>query len=246
MKRLICGPRAVTEALRAAARTIDLLLVADSARGAADAVASEAERKGVALRRCPLAELDALGADLRHQGVIAIAGDYPYLDLDGLLRRAERGPAPPLLLVLDQVQDVHNVGSLLRSAVALGASGVVLCRHGAARVSSAAVRVSAGASEHAAVARVTNLSRSLAELRERGLTTVGLDARAPRAVQEIDLAGPLALVLGGEGAGLRRLVRESCDTLASIPQRGQVASLNVAMAGAIALYEVARQRRKNT
>lgn len=246
MKRLICGPRAVTEALRAAPRAVHLLLVADSGRGPASDAALAAERQGVAVRRCSAAELDALGAGLRHQGVIAITGDFPYLDLDGLLARVEQAQEPPLLLALDQVQDVHNLGSLLRSAVALGAHGLILLRHNAASISSAAVRVSAGASERAAVARVTNLSRTLVELGERGLTTIGLDAGAPASLDELDLTGPVALVLGGEGPGLRRLVRESCAALASIPLRGEVASLNVAMAGAVALYEVSRQRRKNT
>lgn len=246
MKRLICGPRAVTEALRAAPRAVHLVLVADSARGPAADAALAAERQGVAVRRCSAAELDALGADLRHQGVIAITGEFPYLDLDGLLARVERAQEPPLLLALDQVQDVNNLGSLLRSAVALGAHGLILLRHNAARISSAAVRVSAGASEHAAVARVTNLSRTLAELGERGVTTIGLDAAAPAPLDELDLTGPVALVLGGEGPGLRRLVKESCAALASIPLRGEIASLNVAVAGAVALYEVSRQRRKNT
>jgi 23S rRNA (guanosine2251-2'-O)-methyltransferase len=246
MKRLICGPRAVTEALRAAPRAVHLVIVADSARGPANDAALAAERQGVAVHRCPARDLDALGADLHHQGVIAISGDFPYLDLEGLLTRVEQAHEPPLLLALDQVQDVHNLGSLLRSTVALGAHGLILCRHGAARISSAAVRVSAGASEHAAVARVTNLSRALVELAERGITTIGLDAGVPRPLYEHDLTGPIALVLGGEGPGLRRLVRETCAALASIPLRGEVASLNVAMAGAVALYEVSRQRRKNT
>lgn len=243
MKRLLCGPRVVGEALVASSRSLQLVLVDETTRGG-KTVAKEAARKNVAVRECGREELDALAADHHHQGVVAITGDFPYLDLEGLLHRVEETSQVPLLLALDQVQDVHNVGSILRSSVALGADGIILCRHHAAKISTAAVRVSAGASEHAAVARVVNLSRTLEDLRSRGFYVVGLDVNADEELAQIDLRQPLIVVLGSEGAGLRRLVKRSCDVLATIPLEGRVTSLNVAIAGALALYEVAGQRRK--
>lgn len=243
MKRILCGPRVVGEALVASSRSIQLVLVDESTRGG-KSIAREAAKKNVALRGCSREDLDALSGDHHHQGVVAITGDFPYLDLEGLLHRVSSATEVPLLLALDQIQDVHNVGSLLRSSVALGADGIILCRHQAAKISTAAVRVSAGASEHAAVARVANMARTLEELRSRAFYIVGLDAKADQELADVDLCQPLVLVLGSEGSGVRRLVKRSCDVLASIPLEGPVTSLNVGVAGALALYEVIRQRRK--
>ncbi len=243
MRRILCGPRAIHEALAAAPRSIHLILY-DERSKSGEEILRAGTSKGVLARPAPRAELDTLGGSLRHQGVIAITGDYPYLDLDGLLRRVAATPQTPLLLALDTVQDVHNVGSLIRSAVALGAQGLILCRHGAARVSPTAVRVSAGASEHAAIARVTNLARSLGELKDHGMMVVGLDADGSSTLDEVDLCDPIALVLGSEGSGMRRLVRRTCDIVARLPMTGPLGSLNVAVSGALALYETNRQRRK--
>lgn len=243
MKRLLCGPRVVSEALVASSRSLQLVLVDETTRGG-KSIAREAAKKNVAFRQCSGEELDALSTEHHHQGVVAISGDFPYLDLESLLSRVDGSSSIPLILALDQVQDVHNVGSLLRSSVALGGEGIILCRHHAAKISTAAVRVSAGASEHAAVARVTNLARTLDELRSRSFYVVGLDAGAEQELADVDLNQPIILALGSEGAGLRRLVKRSCDVLASIPLSGPVTSLNVGVAGGLALYEVARQRRK--
>lgn len=243
MKRIVTGPRAVKEAISASPRQVHLLLLDNSSK-AGRSIAPLAKKSRIELRESTKAELDALAGDLHHQGVIAITGEYPYLDLDGLLSRAFRNTRSPIITALDQVQDVQNIGSIVRSAVAIGSEGIILCRHGAAKLSPAAVRVSAGASEHAAVARVTNLSRTLTDLRDQGFHVVGLAGEAERRLDEIDLSGPLVLVLGSEGSGLRRLVARSCDELAAIPLAGPVGSLNVTVAGAIALAEARRQRRK--
>jgi 23S rRNA (guanosine2251-2'-O)-methyltransferase len=246
MRRIVCGPRAVEEALRAQPRAVHLLLLEHDNR-LGPRLEKLARGATIAQRITSRAELDQLAQGLRHQGVVALTGDYPYCDLDHVVKKAERSPAPPLIVALDQVQDVHNVGSVVRTAVALGAQGLLLCRHGAAKMSPAAVRVSAGASEHAAITRVTNLSKSLEELRQRlDLTVVGLAGEAPQALSDVDLTGPVALVLGSEGSGLRRLVRRHCDHIASIPLAGPIASLNVSMAGAIALWETNRQRREQS
>ncbi len=238
MKRLVFGPRAVTEALRAAPRQINALFVDRTSR-AWTTISQTTKAAGVTPIPRSKNQLDSLSGPIPHQGVVAITGDYPYLDLDGLLARATH---PELLLALDQVQDVGNLGSLIRSALAFDAQGLLLCRHGAASVTAAVVRVSAGATEHAAVTRVTNLARTLASLRDQGMTIVGLDAEGTVKLAELDLTGPVVLVLGSESKGLRRLVRQQCDHLATIPIPGTIASLNVAVAGAVALYEVRRQR----
>lgn len=241
MKRLVCGPRAVGEALRAAPGQVNVVLVASSQRPP-EAVTKQAHAARVEVLPCPREQLDVLAGGLRHQGVIAVTGTFSYLDLDTLLARTEAAAEPALLLALDQVQDVGNLGSLIRSAVTLGAHGLILCRHHAAGVTSATVRISAGATEHGAIARVTNLAQTLASLRDRDMTIVGLDAEGMTPLARLDLTGPVVVVLGSEGHGLRRLVREHCDMIASIPIPGPLGSLNVGAAGAIALYEVQRQR----
>jgi 23S rRNA (guanosine2251-2'-O)-methyltransferase len=241
VKRHLCGTHAVSEALAANPRGLALVLVADDAPHASHASLVEAARRvGVAVEVRAPAELDALAEGVRHQGIIGIAGgDYPYLDLEGALRHAR---APALLVALDEVTDVHNFGAIVRSCVALGADAVVTLRDRAAPVNAAVVRASAGATEHARIARVTNLSRTLDALAARGIPSVGLDAAAARTLAETDLTGPVVLVVGSEGRGLRRLVRERCSSLARVPMTGPVASLNASVAAAIALYEVARQR----
>jgi 23S rRNA (guanosine2251-2'-O)-methyltransferase len=178
--------------------------------------------------------------------VVAIAGAFRYRELDELVALAAAAGEPPLLLVLDGVQDPQNLGALVRSAHVLGAHGVVVPKDRAAHVTPSVVKASAGATEHVAIALVTNLARALEELKAAGVWTVGAvvepggdEGAAP---WEVDLAAPTALVLGAEGAGVRPLVARGCDLRVRIPMAGRVASLNVAAAGAILLYEAARQR----
>jgi 23S rRNA (guanosine2251-2'-O)-methyltransferase len=240
MKRLLLGPHAVIEGLRAAPDRVSVVYGEDTAASGAVADALRLARNRSV--RCELrdrAELDALARGTRHQGVLAIAGEYPYLSLAALLEgRGER----PLLLALDQITDPHNFGAIIRSAVALGAHGIITLKDRAAPVTGAVVRASAGASEVARIARVTNLSRALGELRETGMQIVGL---APEG--GVELAGltyPVegrVLVVGSEGSGLRRLVREQCDALARIELHGPLQSLNAAVAAGIAIYESLRR-----
>jgi 23S rRNA (guanosine2251-2'-O)-methyltransferase len=191
--------------------------------------------------------LESLSKGLRHQGVIAITGDYPYVGEDELLAHA--GPAP-LVMALDEVTDPRNLGAVIRSGVAFGVDAFVVPKHRAASVTPAAVRVATGATEHARIARVTNLARTLRTLGDEGLQRVGLTGfgsvpeGGPDVVPLAEVpAAPAGrvLVLGSEGKGLRRLVREACDVLAAIPLRGPVESLNASVAAGIALYETRRQ-----
>lgn len=199
-------------------------------------------------RRLPLldvttAELDRMTGGMVHQGVAMAAKPYQYSDLDRILARAERAGEPPLVVALDGVTDPRNLGAVLRSAGAFGAHGVVVPERRAAGVTASAWKVSAGAAARVPVARVTNLVRALGELREAGCFVVGLDAGGTMPMSELHLAtDPVVLVVGSEGKGLGRLVRSTCDVIASIPIRAETESLNAGVATGISLYEVARLR----
>jgi 23S rRNA (guanosine2251-2'-O)-methyltransferase len=215
-----------------------------SPRGALAEVIQLAQAAKLTVEPTDALALDALAKGVKHQGVIAVCGgDYPYLDLDALLQHARARSDSPLLVALDEVTDPHNFGAIVRSAVALGAHGVITLKDRAAPVTATVVRASAGATEHAAIARVTNLSRALERLRDEGFTAVGLAGEATVSLRDLDLRGALVLVVGSEGSGLRRLVRERCDHLARIDLAGPVTSLNASVAAGVALYEAVRQRR---
>ncbi|RMD78582.1 MAG: 23S rRNA (guanosine(2251)-2'-O)-methyltransferase RlmB [Gammaproteobacteria bacterium] len=243
---LAAGPHAVEALLRRRPREVRQLLLAEAAaRGERGRrLRGLAEAAGVPVALLPRRELDARAPGLRHQGVLALHRPARPWDEGRLAALLEglAGEAPPLLLVLDGVQDPRNLGACLRSAEAAGAHAVVVPKDRAAGLTPAARKAAAGAAELVPLVQVTNLARSLRALQERGLWLVGLEAGAPRRLFELDLRGPLALVLGAEGRGLRRLTRERCDFLAALPMRGAVGSLNVAVAAGVALYEALRQR----
>lgn len=243
MKRLLLGPRAVSEGLRAAPRGVAVVYLAEEPSPAATAVADLARQHMVRCEPRSRAELDALAKGDRHQGVLAITGEYSYLNLDELLSRTSQ---PALLLALDQVTDPHNFGAIVRSAVAFGADGVLTLKDRAAPVTATVVRASAGATELASIARVTNLARTLGDLAERGFDVVGLDVSGTEPLHALPPSpGGRVLVVGSEGRGLRRLVREHCTALARIDLPGPVGSLNAAVAAGIAIYESARQRERS-
>jgi 23S rRNA (guanosine2251-2'-O)-methyltransferase len=244
MSRIVYGANPVKELLSARGREISVIYLAEGDTGPALAeIARLARGRQVTVEARPRVELDALaGEEARHQGVVAVAGEYPYLELEDLLARVPAG-TPALLVVLDGVQDPHNLGAVIRSAAVLGAHGVIVPKDRAAPVTAAVVKASAGATEHLPVARVTNLARAIAELKEAGIWTVGAVARSAPAPWAVDLKGPIALVLGAEGPGLRPLVLKSCDFLVEIPMAGRVASLNVSVTAGALLYEAVRQRR---
>jgi 23S rRNA (guanosine2251-2'-O)-methyltransferase len=199
-----------------------------------------ADARGVPVRVVPAQDLDRAARGGVHQGVAADVADAPDYSVQDLVAAA---PGPPLLVVLDGIEDPHNLGAILRTVDAAGAHGVVRQARHAARLDGAAAKASAGAVAHVKVATVVNISRAIGELKDAGVWTVGLAAEAGETYDQIDFTAPTALVLGAEGQGMRRLVRESCDRLASIPMRGRVESLNVSVAAAVVLFEAVRQRR---
>jgi 23S rRNA (guanosine2251-2'-O)-methyltransferase len=240
MKRILAGPRAVEEALRADPKRIVVIYIQRDNAARLREFETPAQRAGVRCEPRSGLELDALADGLRHQDVLAITGDYPYADLDTILEQAQ--PAP-LIVALDQLSDPHNFGAVVRSCVAFGADGVITLKDRAAPVTPVVVRAAAGATERARIARVTNLARTLEQLRELGLQVVGLDATARDTLDALPFGNEgRVLVIGSEGEGLRRLTRESCDALARIEMPGGFESLNASVAAAIALYESARGR----
>ena len=237
---LICGINPVLEALAAGTRHFDRLLVVKGLRSRrlSDAI-RRATRLGIPLRFEMRETLDRMAGGVPHQGLIAVVSAKPLLSLEHLL---DTSRSPALLVALDGVEDPRNLGAILRTAEAAGADGVLLPERHSAGLSETVDRTSAGAMEHVQVARVGNLVHALKTLKARGLWVVGFDAGGDERWDAVGMTQPVCLVLGGEGRGIRRLVRDHCDHLVSIPHFGHVSSLNVSVAAGIALYEVVRQR----
>ena len=234
---VLYGINAVKEAL--GSRPIDHVLVREGAAGKRlQEVLDGCRSRGIPVRFAPRAALERLAQTGYHQDVVAVCSAKTYEDLDALVR----WQSPALLLVLDGVEDPANLGAIVRTAVGAGSNGVVVAERRAAGLSPGVARAAAGALEHARIARVKNLVRSLVEIKEQGLWVYGYEAGAEKSYLELDYKLPCALVMGGEGQGLHRLVREACDQLAGIPLRGPVESLNVSVATGIVLYEALRQR----
>ena len=243
MTEWIGGRRPVAEAL-AAGREAHRLLVSKSARASPELkqVLARAWEASVPVETVPGDRIAALAGFDGHQGVLLEVGERRWADPAEMLARAEAAGRDPLILLLEHLQDPVNFGTLLRSAEAAGVDGVIFPERGAAPLSAAAVKASAGASEHLLLARVESLGQALRDLQERGLHVVAADQEAPAPAWQTDLGGPLAVVVGGEGEGISGATRRRVDLLVSFPMAGQVASLNAATAGALLLFEVVRQR----
>jgi 23S rRNA (guanosine2251-2'-O)-methyltransferase len=242
-QELIEGRRPVIEALRAGRPVARILLAGGVGRGTVTELLTLAEARGVMVETVPRSLVDATAETEAHQGVLAVVAPIEPISLDELLAIPLGGREPPFFLACDGVEDPRNLGALARSADAAGCHGMILPRHRSAPLSAVAVKASAGALQHLPVAEVPNLARAVERLRASGIWCIGLDEEAETGLFEIDLADePVCVVVGGEGAGLHRLVREACDVLAAIPMSGQVGSLNASVAGALALFEVRRRR----
>jgi 23S rRNA (guanosine2251-2'-O)-methyltransferase len=238
--RVVFGVRPVEELCRAQPRAVAVVYVAEGNRGREiEQVVAVARDRAIAVETRPRAMVAALAGAGTHQGIVAIAGEYRYAEVGEILAAA--GPAP-LLLLLDGITDPQNFGALVRSAEVLGAHGVIIPDAHAAPVTGGVVKASAGATERMRIARVGNLLRTVDALRERAVKVWGAAADKGEPLPAADLRGPTAFVIGAEGRGMREAVARRCDGLLRIPQRGQVASLNASVAGALLLYEAARQR----
>jgi len=239
---LIEGRNAVTEALRAGT-AIDKIYIA---KGETDAtlghIASTARNKGVVVVEADRRKLDGMSRTKSHQGVIAIAAVREYASVDDILGAAREQGEAPLIVVCDELSDPHNLGAVIRTAEAAGAHGVIIPKRRSAGLTAIVAKTSAGAVSHLPVARVPNLTALLKELKEQGLWVYGTAAEGTTSLYDADLKGPSVIIIGSEGDGMGRLVREQCDFLVSIPMRGKVNSLNASAAAAVVLYEAVRQR----
>jgi 23S rRNA (guanosine2251-2'-O)-methyltransferase len=238
----IYGINSVTEALKARARAFEWIGMAKERHDIRlQRIIEESRKLGIQVRFVQRTELDRMAGNAAHQGVVAVTSAKQYNDLNDVIE-AKRGEYS-LIIVLDGVEDPHNLGAILRTADAAGADGVVIPERRAASVTGTVTKTSAGASEHLPIAKVTNIARSIEELKDRNIWTVGLDEHGKQTYDALDYKMDCALVLGAEGKGLHDLVKKKCDFLVSIPMLGKVPSLNVSVAGAVVLYEIVRQRR---
>ncbi len=244
MREVLYGRQAVRETLRAGRRRPFGLFLAKGMDNAAivDEVIAMAKAQHVSIQYLSREEITQKTRTENHQGIALQVSDYPYTDVDTIISRAGESP-PALILLSDLIQDVHNLGGLARTAEAVGVHGIVLQKRRAAGVTPATVSTSSGATEHLYIAQVTNVARTMDILKQANIWIAGLeDVPEAQTYTTVDMTVPLGIVVGSEGQGMRRLVRERCDWLISIPMQGQVNSLNAAIAGSIALYEALRQR----
>ncbi len=245
MRETLYGRQAVRESLRANRRQPFRLWLMDRVVDTPiiEEIIALAQQRHVHTETISRNEMANLTGDVNHQGVALETSGYPYVEVDDILEYAQEHGETPLLLLFDLLQDIHNLGSLIRTAEAAGVHGIILQERRAAGVTAAVVNTSSGAVEHMLLARVTNLPRTIEQLKGVDIWIAGLDGTyGSKPYTEVDLTVPLGLVVGNEGDGLRRLVREKCDWLLTLPMNGEINSLNAAVAGSIALYEVLRQR----
>ena len=239
---MIEGRNAVTEALRSG-QAIDKLYIA---KGETDRtlgrIAAQARKAGIVVVEADRRKLDAMSATHAHQGVIAMAAAAEYVSVEDLLRIAQERGEKPLIVVCDEISDPHNLGAIIRTAECAGAHGVIIPKRRSAGLTPVVAKTSAGAVSYLPVARVPNIPALLKELKERGLWVFGTAAEGNTTLYNADLKDGAAIVIGSEGDGMSRLVRENCDFLVSIPMRGRLSSLNASAAAAILLYEAVRQR----
>lgn len=237
------GRNAVIEAFRAG-KTIDKVYILDGCQdGPVKTVLREARKAGTIINFVSKERLDEMSATGRHQGVIAYAAAFGYASVEDILEKARKKGEPPFIVLLDEIEDPHNLGAIIRTANLAGAHGVIIPKRRAAGLTAVAIRASAGAISHTLVAKVTNLGNTITELKKEGLWFVCADMHG-ELMYNLSLDGPVGLVIGNEGSGVSRLVREKCDMVAAIPMKGDIDSLNASVAAGVLAYEIVRQRMK--
>ncbi|NLY76409.1 MAG: 23S rRNA (guanosine(2251)-2'-O)-methyltransferase RlmB [Firmicutes bacterium] len=242
MAEQIEGRNPVLEALRAGHPINKVYVFQNGKSGPMRTIIELARKKGIPVHPVAAQVLDRMAATRNHQGVIAVAAEWKYASIDQILHNSTLNNEPPLIVVLDGVEDPQNLGSIIRSAEAAGAHGIIIPERRAAGLTATVSRASAGAVEYLPIARVTNLTKTIRELKKAGLWFTGIETNGEIELYQADLSGAIGLVLGGEGRGISRLVAEECDQIVKLPLWGRVNSLNVSVAAGIALYEVRRVR----
>lgn len=241
MSEQIEGRNAVLEAFRSG-KCVDKLFILDGCQdGPVRTIAREARKTDTIINYVSKERLDQLSETHAHQGVIAQVAAYDYSTVDEILARAEKKGEAPFLIILDNVEDPHNLGAIIRTANLAGAHGVIIPKRRAVGLTSTVAKTSAGAINYTPVAKVTNIVRTIEELKEKGIWFVCADMGG-ETMYDLDLTGPMGLVIGNEGEGVSRLVREACDFTASIPMKGDIDSLNASVAAGVLTYEIVRQR----
>ena len=239
---VVIGRNAVTEALRSG-RSINKILVAQGDRqGSIKEVIALAKEKGIILQETEYRRLDEIAMGHRHQGVIAYAAPVDYVELEDILQIAEAKGEPPFLILLDELEDPHNLGAILRTADAAGVHGVLIPKRRSCPLSATVAKTSAGAVEYVPVARIGNVAQTIKLLKEKNMWVVGADMDGDKDYYEADLTGALVLVVGSEGRGISRLAKENCDFLVRLPMNGHINSLNASVASSILMYESVKQR----
>lgn len=237
----IVGRNPVMEALRSGREIDKILIKKGEFEGSVTAIVKKAKERGIILQEVDKQKLNMLAEGQNHQGVIAFAAMHEYASVEDILARAQEANQAPFVIICDKLTDPHNLGSVLRSANCVGAHGVIIPKRGSVGLNSTVAKTSAGAIEYTPVARVTNIAQTIDKLKEKGLWIAGADMDGDTMYQA-NLTGPIALVVGAEGEGLGRLVREKCDFLVKIPMFGQIDSLNASVAASVLMYEILRQR----
>ena len=239
---VLVGRNAVTEALKSG-RGINKLWIASGDReGSVSEIAALAKERGIVVQYVERAKIESLAGGHRHQGVLAYVAPVPYAELDDILKAAEAKGEAPFLVLLDELEDPHNLGALLRTADATGVHGILIPKRRSVSLNATVAKTSAGAVEYVPVARIGNIAQTLKKLKEKGFWVAGADMDGEKAYYEADLTGPLVLVVGSEGRGMSRLTKDACDFIVSMPMVGRINSLNASVAGSILMYESMRQR----
>ncbi|KIL76886.1 23S rRNA (guanosine(2251)-2'-O)-methyltransferase RlmB [Bacillus badius] len=240
-KEFIAGRNPVLEALRSD-REINKIWIAEGAqKGPVQQIIKKAKEKNVLVQFVPKQKIDQMSEE-NHQGIVASVAAYDYAELDDLFAKAEKSGEEPFFLLLDEIEDPHNLGSIMRTADAVGVHGIIIPKRRAVGLTAAVAKASTGAIEYIPVVRVTNLARTIDELKERGVWIAGTDAKGAEDYRRFDGKMPLGLVIGSEGKGMGRLIRDKCDFLIQLPMVGRVTSLNASVAAGILMYEVYRRR----
>ena len=242
MKEKIAGINGIMEALRGKRKIYNIYLQEGQQNKRLEILLKEAERKGIFVQRVPKTKLDQMYKESNHQGIVAQVEQYTYASVEDLIGLSFQKKEAPFIIILDGIEDPQNFGSIIRTAEAVGAHGIVIPKHGSCPVTETVMRVSAGAAEHLLIAQETNLSQTMSYLKKQGLWLVGTDSQAEQSYHEVDWPESVALVIGNEGRGIRNLVKKNCDFCVNIPMKGKVMSLNAAVAASLMMYEALRHR----
>jgi 23S rRNA (guanosine2251-2'-O)-methyltransferase len=238
----IAGRQPLLEALKSRLPIDQILILHGTAGAQIQQIKQLAREQRIAVKEADKERFREVSGDTVTQGVLALVNDYRYVEIEDILALAQRKNEPPFLLVLDEIEDPHNLGALVRTAECAGVHGVIIPKHHAASVNQTVIKTSAGATSHMPIARVTNIAQTLDELKKENIWIVGTDMQAEKKYFEHDYRGAVAVVIGSESSGMRRLVKEKCDFLVAIPMHGKIESLNASVAGGLVLFEAAKLR----